>query len=136
MEINFRAENGLSPYYIYKENKFFIQDAKGYNGNYTYSLYFKSLKVDIKEFTSDKEAFNHIHSKINIRKICHHNSKTLYSNTLSEYILDGHKVTTRSTSRPLSDSFEKYADCLEFAKKQVAIFIKIQEPEQLSFEMM
>lgn len=134
MEINFRSENGLCPYFIYKDTKFFIRDTKEGN-NYTYSLCLKNTKDITKHFESPKEAYAYVNSKNNIRKICEHDGKTLFSNYINEYIVDGDIINIHCAARAVSGDFDKYIDCLKFAKEYVENFIKAAEPQQLELSV-
>lgn len=131
MEIKFRAENGLCPYYIYKDTKFFIQDSKKSDG-YTYSLHLKHLKVKIEVFEDNEAAIDYINEIKGIRFLGSFSDGHLYTDISRYYSVKGNKVIIRPTDAPISGSFDSYADCLNFAKKYVADFIREQEPEQLS----
>jgi hypothetical protein len=132
MEITFKAHDGLCPYFIYGDIKFFIQDRKDTGGNWTYSLYSKSLKKEeVKTFMSHKEALIYVNSIKGVRKVGEHGGKMLFSNILSDYIINDKTVSVRRSARPLSGDFNKYSECLKFAKKYVADYIKMLEPRQL-----
>ncbi len=134
MEINFRSECGLCPYFIYKDTKFFIRDTRE-GKDYVYSTYLKNLKTTTEHFNSHKEACTYVNSKNNIRKICEHDGKILFTNYINEYIVNGDVVDIHCAARSVSGNFDKYIDCLNFSKEYVANFIKVAEPQQLELSI-
>ena len=69
MEVNFRAERGLCPYFIYGNTKFFIKDSRDTRGMWVYTLYSKSLKKELMQFENQQEAVAYIIGKKGVRKI-------------------------------------------------------------------
>lgn len=131
VKIKFRAENGLCPYFIYKNLKFFIQDSK--NGkDYEYTCYVKKVDTKTIQFTSEEEANNYVKKKRNIRFIGRADEKVLYSSAFVEYVICKNKVTERAAPRPITDTFANYIDCLNEAKKKVLEYIDMLEPQQIS----
>lgn len=135
MKIAFRSHDGLCPYFIYKGYKFYIQDSRESHGNYTYSLYLRHLKEKTEVFVDAETAIDYIKKIKNIRFVYRSSDTHFYTDTLRYYIVTGNRVKIRPTEKPLSGSFDNYADCLTFAKKYVADFIRNNEPMQLRMQI-
>lgn len=135
LKIKFTAESGFCPYFIYNCFKFFIQDTKTSNGEYTYSLYMKNINSEQKSFMKHEEAISFVNNIKGIRFIYTSEGRMLYSSVLHEYIIDDKKVIIRSAAQPMSGDFDNYIDCLNFAKQYVERFIILQEPEQIKLSI-
>lgn len=89
------------------------------------------MKEKTEEYEDEKAVRDYVNSIKGIKHVYSSMDASLYTNILSYYVIKGNKVTIRPTERQLSGSFERYIDCLEFAKKYVIDFIRLQEPEQI-----
>lgn len=127
-DIKFSGKNGDCPYFIYDDYKFFIQNSKVGN-EWKYSLYMKDLKSDTLTFTTDKEALNYIKSidKIKFVYSSEFQNLQLYETIHKDYILNKNKINIKNKPEFIALDFDSYVDCLKFAKKYVAEFIKKHE---------
>lgn len=132
MEVTFTSERGLCPYFIYKNIKYYIQDEKTSNGVYVFCLYSKDLRKEVRTFKSNEDALAYVKNKNNVRKLGTYDTRTMYSTTLNNYILEGKNVEILQSDRPLSQDFGNYIDCLNFAKKRITELITAEEPEQVA----
>lgn len=120
INIAFRSDNGYCPYFIHRNMKYFIQDERGYDGQYKYALYQKTLEPDeIINFKTNEEAIEYMKTLNKARCIYSEKDKRLFTSILYDYILIGTQLKIRKSSKPLSGNFDKYLDCLEFAKKYI-----------------
>lgn len=129
MKVNFRAENGLAPYFIYENLKFFIKDENIGKGNYRYTCYVKNLNKKYLEFTDEKEAKAYVQERKGVRFTCQYCDKVLYTSILAEYVICKNQVEVRNTARPLTGDFDNYNDCLLVAKIKVVDYIRLLDPQ-------
>jgi hypothetical protein len=132
LDIKFRAENGLCPYFIHGNLKFFIQDENIGNGNYRYSCYVRNLDTKVLEFVDEKEAKAYVQERKGVRYAGQCDDRVLFTGILVDYIICKNKVTVRETAKPLTGDFDIYNDCLAAAKEKVTEYIRMIEPEQIS----
>ena len=132
MTVNFKAENGMAPYFLYKNLKFYIQDERVGNGVYKYTCYVRNLESKILEFDDDKAARIYVQERKGVRYAGQSGDKVLYTGTLLDFVICKNKVTVRETARPLTGDFDNYRDCLIAAKEKAVAYIRQIEPEQIS----
>ncbi len=132
MEITFRAENGVCPRFCYDMTVFFIQDRKNSIGNWLYSLWSKEDAEEIIKFETHEEAKSYVRWLKGVKCTYNTDGKWFYTSVYFYYIVVGNVVKKRETPTPLSGDFDSYLECLNFAKKYVADYIKKQELEQIS----
>lgn len=129
-KVTFHSENGFAPSYIYKDTLFYIADKSNGRGGYTYMLCSIPINpVAIEEFASGEEVHRFLDSK-KARLVYRSDNKYLFSGPGYEYILEGNKVTIKQKPKQLSDEYDKYLDCLNYAKKYVANYIESLEHRQ------
>ena len=125
-DIKFSGKNGDCPYFIYEDYKFFIQDSK-VGSDWKYSLYMKDLKSDTLTFATDKEALNYIKSIDRIKYVCSSSNLSLYETIHKDYIINSNKINIKNKPEFIALEFDSYVECLKFAKKYVAEFIRKHE---------
>ena len=133
MGITFKAHDGLCPYYIYREYKFFIRD-KFVHGSFKYALFVQCMTDEHKFFVDNNAAIEYVRSLPNIRHIYtqYGTGKRFYSDKSNDYFIIGNEVIIRPSEEMVSWWYDSYADCLKFSKEYVLNFIKDREPEQLT----
>lgn len=134
MKITFKAHDGLCPYYIYSEYKFFIRDKADYHGRYKYALYIQRMTEQTKTFDSAKDAMNYVKEIKGAKHIYtqYGTGRQLYTDRANDYVVTGNEVVIRPAEEMVSWWYDSYADCLNFSKEYVLNFIKDREPEQLT----
>lgn len=135
MKIAFRSENGLCPYFIYKNIKFYIQDKRRDNG-YVYYLCSKEINpIEVRAFDTHELALEYVKSieRVNCIYDNRQSQMYLYTAKFKEYYIRGKELTIRNADKIIAGSFDSYKDCLEYSKEYVIDYIRTQEPEQLSF---
>ena len=137
MGITFKSHDGLCPYYIYREYKFFIRDKADYHGHYKYALYMQRMTEETKVFNNNRNAIRYVEAINGIKHIYTQSGtgKRLYGSKTKEYVIIDNTVTIRPAEEMISWYYDRYADCVKFAKKYIDDFIKTREPEQLALNL-
>lgn len=125
-DIRFSGTNGDCPYFKYDDYKFFISDGKVGN-EWKYSFYMKDTKSDHLTFEDVKKAKEYVLSINRVRFVCTYGDLSMYETMHKEYVISGKKVTIKNKPEIIAIEFDKYVDCLKFAKKYVTEFIKKRE---------
>ncbi len=138
MEITFTNKNGMCPFFIHNDIKYYIQDTRdNHEDGYKYCLMKKKLdketfgikKIEDLQIFLDKEKTKHVYSNFN-------GSTKLYGNKNHYFKVDYgllfHRVTKFHREEFLLGSYDSYLTCLNDSKEYIERIIKLSEPEQIS----
>jgi hypothetical protein len=133
MDITFKAENGMCPYFIYNDTKFYIQDQRQGN-EWKYCLCSFKLEDQVYNFEDIKKAKEFLESKEAVFKYSY-SPGDFYTSRRYNFVIKQNeskiKIIQRFNSEYESGWFDNYLDCLNWSKEYVAKTIKLSEPEQL-----
>lgn len=125
-DIKFSGKNGDCPYFIYENNRFFIKDEK-VGEKWKYSLYVKNIEEHIINFKTHKEVIEYIKNIDKIKLITKYGDKSLYETKGKNYIVNKNEILIKDMAEFIALDFDSYMECLKFAKKYVAEFIRKHE---------
>ncbi|MCK9470715.1 MAG: hypothetical protein M0Q88_03050 [Bacilli bacterium] len=132
MDVVFKRENGSCPYFTYKNIRFFIKDYP-HGNDYVYYLAERDLTEEIITFNTHKEALGYVINSMD--KWPEYKDETeekyMYTDNKKDYIINKNMLTIRNRAIRITADYDKYLECLEYAKKYVSHYIERHEPEQL-----
>ena len=129
--IAFNASNGFCPFFLYNATRYFIQDKKD-DGKWFYTLYSKDLTEELVVFESTDQTSKFVQSDPKI--YCVNRLLGMYESDTKDYFINNNnQIKIRFKSVQLSDSFDRYSDCLEWSKQYVENVIK-SEDKQIRLE--
>lgn len=129
-KITFTQRDGLCPYYILDNTKYYIQDRIISSDATSFTLMSKSLNHDVKQFPDVKQAVEYIKNQINGRPYKYYSfyESEMWETVSKIYVLGSKgRIVIRETPTVLSYPFDSYKDCLIFAKKYISDLIKSNE---------
>lgn len=132
-DIRFRSENGLCPYFINHNQKYYIKDVK-ISGKWYYRLEVRELNTEqTLFFASPEEAQKYILEKLTGKRYDSQkfNEFSVYITCNYIYIQSTATVTIRKTADVLTGEFETYLECLNYAKDYIH---NIQNTQTILFE--
>lgn len=128
-KIVFTSKNGECPFFIAKGIIFFIKDNIS-SGKISYILMYKRLEQEVKEFNNYMKAYNFI-----IKDIGKNHYETYLSTKVDGwetyekiYSLnrETNKVIIKNQADYIGSSFDRYTECLTFAKEHLKNLLDTQ----------
>lgn len=135
MNIKFKKANGNAPYFIYKENKYTIENrSKTYDNKYLFQLMLRKVNptIEKQKFKTHSEVLDYVRENIKENyEIWRFNPEIVFATETLFYIINKNELRIDRRAIPLSIEFESYSDCLDYSKEYVSRILREKEPVQL-----
>lgn len=130
--VAFVAKDGMCPRFEAPNGEIYLIQDKKVGADYQYALQVKRYKPEKKTFLTKEECDAYIANKTDRRhySVARYEGKTGYFLSWATLVCEGLTVTILYAPDVISEWFESYVDCLQYAKEYVLTRLEQMEKEQ------